>query len=454
VKILTAAQMRETDRRTVEWGIPFEVLMENAGTRVVEFMEQRFAPLAAHHVVIVVGKGNNGGDGLVIARLLKVRRVDVIRDPGEITPEMRFATLVVDALLGTGLTGAPREPHAALINEINTGFPSAKVISVDIPSGLVSDSADTTWPHVRADFTVTFTAPKLANILQPAASACGELVIAQIGSAPEMCQSDLNLSQPDKFRHLFAKRNPMAHKGSFGHVLVVGGAPGKTGAANMAGFAALRAGAGLVTICSSEQPRYPELMWQPLDSFDPSKISVLAVGPGLGNSTLAGHVVQSCTQPTVLDADALNSIAGQPLPRGRNLILTPHPGEMSRLTGMTVANIETDRIGTARNFATQNDVVLVLKGRNTLIAFPDGEVFVNTTGNPAMAKAGSGDILTGLIAGLLAQFPQDARSVVPAAVWLHGRCGDLGVADFGEKCLIATDLLNYLPKAMEECAPL
>jgi len=221
----------------------------------------------------------------------------------------------------------------------------------------------------------------------------------------------------------------------------------------MAGISALRAGAGLVTVCSSAQPPYPELMWQPLDQFDPTAKTVLAVGPGLGISPLPASLMKHCQQPTVLDADALNSIVGNPLPRDRNLILTPHPGEMARLTGLTVAQVEADRMGVARQFAVGNNVTLVLKGRNTLIAFPDGEVFVNTTGNPGMATGGSGDILTGLIAGLLAQFPNDTRAVVPAAVWLHGRCGDLGVIELGEKCLIATDLLRYLPKAMEECAP-
>ena len=479
MKVLTAAEMREVDRRTVEAGIPGIVLMENAAHRVVEYLARRFAPLAEQRIVMLCGKGNNGGDGLVVARQLYTRfrpatldvvlaaeapasQIELLRATGcpvgtSIEPRMRAATLVIDALLGTGLTGPPREPYAGYIQEIVAGFPGAKVVAVDIPSGLASDGAHTAWPHVRAHATVTFTAPQPAHVLEPNAAAVGELVIAPIGTRAELCVSPLSLGGPSDFAHLFRPRKRTGHKGDYGHVLVVGGAAGKTGAAAMTGIAALRAGAGLVTVCSAEPPPVLELMWEPLGDLDSilrnaAGKTVLAVGPGLGTSTPVARIVEQCAQPVVLDADALNSLAGGALPTGERLVLTPHPGEMSRLTGQPVSTIQQDRVAVSRGFATRHGVSLVLKGANTLTAFPDGEVWVNPTGGPAMATGGSGDILTGLIAGLLAQFPDDARMATVAAVWLHGRAGDYAAKELGEKGVIATDLLKFLPWAMAECA--
>ncbi|MBM3739490.1 MAG: NAD(P)H-hydrate dehydratase [Acidobacteria bacterium] len=469
--ILTAAEMREADRRTVELGIPDPVLMENAGQRVVEFLEERFGPLSAHRIVVLCGKGNNGGDGLVVARQLHTRfqprSLDVVlaADPpaniatlracgcpvaSELTPVMRAATLVVDALLGTGLNGPPREPFAELIDLINSGFPLAKVVAVDLPSGMASDEPVTPWRHVRADATVTFTSPQPAHFLEPNASACGEVRVSPIGTPPELLRTRLAVITPDLIRPLFAPRAVTAHKGDFGHVLVIGGAPGKTGAAGMAGIAALRAGAGLVSVAASSHAGFaPELMTEPLGHFQTANKTVLAVGPGLGsNAPWLAQLVQDAEQPVVLDADALNLLAGKKLPKGKRLILTPHPGEMSRLAARLTAEIQRDRTGVAREFASSHDLMLVLKGRNTLVALPDGMVFVNPTGGPAMATGGSGDILTGLIAGLAAQFPDDLTHAVLAAVWLHGRSGDLAAAELGEKPVIATDLLRFLPAAI------
>jgi hydroxyethylthiazole kinase-like uncharacterized protein yjeF len=480
MRILTAAQMREADRRTIEAGIPELVMMENAGHRVVEYIERRFAPIASQRIVVLCGKGNNGGDGLVIARQLHTRfqphsldvvlaesapvsQIGLLRAAGcevhaTIEPRMRAATLVIDALLGTGLAGPPRGPYIELIHEINEGFPAARVVAVDIPSGLASDQAETPWPHVRADATITFTAPKPAQVLEPNASACGELTISQIGTAPGLCVSQLGLARAEDFAPLFRRRTRSAHKGDFGHVLIVGGAGGKSGAAAMAGLAALRAGAGLVTVCSAEPPHAPELMWEPLGGLTVIERaaggkSVLAIGPGLGAGAPVRAIVERLEQPMVLDADALNTLAVEGVPGGERFILTPHPGEMSRLTGKPTTEIQRDRIATARQFATRNSVTLVLKGANTLTAYPDGEMVVNTTGSPAMATGGSGDILTGLLAGLLAQFPSETRLATAAAVWLHGRAGSYAARELGEKCVIATDLLKYLPYAMEECAP-
>jgi NAD(P)H-hydrate epimerase len=234
---------------------------------------------------------------------------------------------------------------------------------------------------------------------------------------------------------------------------VIGGSRGKTGSVAMSGLAALRAGAGLVTVASSGGSLALELMTESLDDFNLEKSAagktVIAIGPGLGmNRELVQRVMQETTVPLVIDADALNSIAGTDFQgRGDQTILTPHPGEMARLTGSKV----TDRLETARGFARERNVCIVLKGYRTLIAFPDGRVWINPTGSPAMATGGTGDVLTGLTAGMVAQFPGDVRTAVRAAVWLHGRAGEIGAAELTEQCLIATDLLHYLPKAIREC---
>lgn len=512
MKVLTAAQMRDVDRRTMELGIPGLVLMENAGQRVVEFLAGRFAPLDAHRILVLCGKGNNGGDGMVVARQLFTRfhprSLDVVlfaapedlkgdaeanyRMLGacgcpvwrEITPEMRAATVIVDALLGTGVSGPATGAALAAIREINVNFPLAKVVAVDIPSGMPSDAAHPLGEQARADYTITFTAPKPAQVLAPNCDGCGELRVAPIGSPEELWDTNasvfLSLVEPGLFASLLAPRPRMSHKGSFGHVLVLGGSSGKTGAAAMAGLAALRVGAGLVTVASAQSAipviagHAPELMTEPLPenesggiglaAFDYGRLAlvadrknVFALGPGLGThpDTVAfvRRVVADYPQPMVIDADGLNALAGSPwTAAGRLRVLTPHPGEMARLTGQSVAAIEADRVTAARSFALERAVVLVLKGYRSLIAFPDGRVWVNPTGGPAMAKGGAGDILTGLMAGLLAQFSDTPDVAVAAAVYLHGLAGQNAAREMGDKTVIATDLLAYLPRAMEECA--
>jgi hydroxyethylthiazole kinase-like uncharacterized protein yjeF len=503
MKILTAQEMREVDRRTIEAGIPGIVLMENAGHRVVEFLAERFAPLSEQRVVVLCGKGNNGGDGLVIARQLHTRfqpaslHVVLLADPEElkgdaalnlamlraaggrvepaIPPEARAATLVIDALLGTGMNGAAAGRMLQGIQEINHGFPLAKVVAVDIPSGMPGDSGEPTGDCARADYTVTFTAPKVAHAMPPNCDHTGELIVGAIGTPPTFLE-DVRLEQvePSMFADLLAPRQKSGHKGTYGHVLVVAGSRGKTGAAAMAGIAALRVGAGLVTVASTVSSigaissHAPELMTEPLPETESGTIalndrleglakgkSVVAMGPGLGRApqiaTMVNGLAKTFEGAMVLDADALlgHVLLGQ---NSRLRILTPHPGEMARLTGKTVAEIQADRIGAARAYATGHSVTVVLKGQRTLIAFPDGRVWINPTGTPAMGKGGSGDILTGLISGLLAQFPERADQAVAAAVYLHGLAGERGAQALGEMCLLATDLLQYLPDAMEECA--
>ncbi len=508
MKILTAAQMREVDRRTIEAGIPGIVLMENAGHRVVEFLAETFAPLDRQRIVILCGKGNNGGDGLVVARQLFTRfrpaelhvvltappeelkgdaaqNYRMLRLVGcptarEITPAMRRATLVLDALLGTGLQGPAAGPMREWIREINTGFPLAKVVAVDIPSGVESDAAETPGEAVQADYTVTFTAPKVAQILPPNCRRVGRLRVAPIGSPPEMYENDdsifLSLAEAGEFAELFAPRVPWSHKGDFGHLLVLAGSRGKSGAAAMAGLAALRAGAGLVTVASAASAlpliasHAPELMTEALPETGEGAVAegaferlaalaenkdVLAIGPGLGTHpetvALVRRLVERLPHPMVIDADGLNALAGFPFQAaGRVRILTPHPGEMARLAGISTREVQADRVGVARDFAQRRQVVLVLKGYRTLVASPEGAVRVNPTGGPGLASGGAGDILTGAIAGLLAQFPAQPARAAAAGVYLHGLAGDLGAARTGEQALIATDLLKHFPRAMRE----
>jgi NAD(P)H-hydrate epimerase len=393
----------------------------------------------------------------------------------EIPAEARTATLVLDALLGTGVSGAATGPMLEAIREINHGFPLAAVVAVDIPSGMPSDSGEPSGEFARADYTVTFTAPKVALAMPPNCDHIGELVVGAIGSPPELyADARLELVEPAMFRELLAPREPSGHKGTYGHALVVAGSRGKTGAAAMSGLAALRAGAGLVTVASAASAiaeiasHAPELMTEPLRETESGSIalnadlqalakgkSVVAMGPGLGRAPHIAAMVHALAEafegPMVLDADALvGQVSGFPHIR----ILTPHPGEMARLTGKTTSEIQADRIGAARSYASGHGVTLVLKGQRTVIAFPDGRVWINPTGTPAMGTGGTGDILTGLIAGLLAQFPERTDQAVAAAVYLHGLAGQLGAQALGEKCLIATDILQYLPDAMEECADL
>ena len=477
MKVVTGEQMREVDRLTVEDGVPSIALMENAAHRVVEEMIREFDPIDRQNIVILCGKGNNGGDGLALARLLHEYQVGRLRvvlaaDPSEykgdaadnlrrvqeigINPvfeipaklrERREVNVVVDALLGTGLKGPPTGRTAELIRATRE-FPQAKIVAVDLPSGLGGGG-----DCVRADITVTFTAPKVEHYLAPGAEEhVGRLVVSQIGTPPWLIPGGLEVSAPGDFRHLFRPRKRESNKGDFGHVLIVGGAPGKTGAAAMAGLAALRAGAGLVTVgCSDSSRLAPELMSEPFDHFTLDRKTVLAVGPGLGiDRDLVSKLLKDAKIPMVIDADALNSIAGTDF-RGRGVetVLTPHPGEMARLLGVDRVS-ERDRLDIARKFAQERNACLVLKGYRTLIALPDGNVWINTSGSPAMATGGTGDILTGMIAGMIAQFPREIDAAVRAAVWLHGRAGQLGAEELTEQCLIATDLLHYLPKAIRE----
>jgi NAD(P)H-hydrate epimerase len=362
---------------------------------------------------------------------------------------------------------------------------AAPIVAVDIPSGADADAMrpaagtvsteKSSTEKTRADAVVTFTAPRPAHVF--AALTSGPTVIAPIGSPPEAIVSHfgLNLSAPPDFAALLAPRARDANKGSYGHVLVIGGSLGKTGAAAMAGFAALRAGAGLSTVATpisllaTVAGFHPELMTEPLAETKDGTISVqavgmgldalldrktLAIGPGISrNSETADFVRTIVTRGDkllVVDADALNAfegVANKLNGRGRTVVITPHPGEMARLTGLPIAEIQANRLDVARNFAREHELIVVLKGHRTLIAAPDGTVWVNPTGNPGMATGGTGDVLTGMVAGLLAQHPQRALEATALAVYLHGLAGDLARESVGENSLVATDLVRFLPQA-------
>jgi NAD(P)H-hydrate epimerase len=527
MEILTSTEMGAADRRTAEqFGVPLAELMENAGTAVARFCLGRYP--AAERVLVLCGKGNNGGDGFVAARVLAEAGVDVAvlllaredevkgeaDHPSEqtrrgpraaalarlraqapsvaiwpVTGEAALAAasgaiasaeLLIDAVVGTGfkppLRGLPAALRELVVNS------AAPVVAVDLPSGWDADSLEQAAQDAfRADAVVTFTAPKLAHVFgHLTRSAFGPVVVAQIGSPAEAIVSAGNLSWAGASKAIARQpREVNANKGKYGHVLVVGGSYGTAGAPSMASLAALRAGAGLVTaavpksILELVAGVAPELMLAPLREgpegalslenlatdglkalLKAKKISVVALGPGLSTKAEAPEFVRSfvadCSLPMVIDADALNAFEGKAEllnGSGRTLVLTPHPGEMARLTGLTVAAVEADRIHLARSFATQHKLTLVLKGWRTLIAHPDGRVAVNTSGNPAMAKGGSGDILTGIVAAMLAQFPNDAARAVEAAVALHGLAADFAARAMDEHTVLATDTLAHLSDA-------
>ena len=522
MKILTAQQMREVDRVSIEeLGIPGLQLMENAGVSVVCLIEEKFPALWHERVVVLCGKGNNGGDGFVVARLLMGKtkipvRVILLADPASLKGDARVnfdkflklgqkpvvatdaigwqtarvelseCTFIVDAILGTGLEGPVKGFLLDVIRDLNLNFASIPTVAVDMPSGLPSDTGASNGESLTARYTVTFTAPKWSQIFPPNSERVGELRIAFIGTPPSVYRDDpniyMNLLAKECLTWVGAKRRAESHKGSYGHVLVVAGSLGKSGAAALSGIAALRSGAGLVTIATASSAlnavtaASPVLMTEPLpeteigsislSAFNRDRIqsiasgkSVIAIGPGVSThpDTVAfvRRVVKEFSQtPIVIDADGLNAFADAVDlldGNGRHLILTPHPGEMARLTGLSTKRIQENRVEVAREFAMRHKVYLVLKGYRTLVASPSGQVFVNPTGNPGMSTAGTGDVLTGIIAGLLAQHPNEAvEKVVCAAVYWHGTAADVVASQRGELCLIATDLFDAMPEALRQ----
>jgi hydroxyethylthiazole kinase-like uncharacterized protein yjeF len=512
MRVLTSAQMREADRRTIEEiGIPSIVLMENAGRQIVAAMEAMYQDLADRRVTVLAGRGNNGGDGFVVARTLAQRDVEVsvfllgrvadVRGDARTNlevlgrlgmtvveiadgsawelhlSEIRDSTLIVDAIFGTGLSAPVEGLIETVIADVNaSGIP---VVAVDLPSGLSADSPEPIGASVEAGVTVTLAAPKLPLVLPPGELRAGDIVIADIGIPAAVIDAvggpRMELLTRAAMRALITPRAADTHKGDYGHVLVVAGSPGKTGAAHLAALGTLRTGAGLVTVATPGSCQQilagmaPEYMTEPLaecgDGLSSSEVDrvlelardVIVIGPGLGGKTgtrtFIQQLVDRATCPLVVDADGLNAFAGAPERltgrEGRDVIVTPHPGEMGRLVGMSTDEVQARRVDVARNFAASHHVYVVLKGHRTLVATPDERVFINPTGNPGMATAGSGDVLAGMIGALVAQL-LDAEAACKLSVYLHGVAGDLAETALGDMSMIAGDLVGHIGDAILE----
>jgi hydroxyethylthiazole kinase-like uncharacterized protein yjeF len=505
MRIVSAEEMRAIDRSTSErFGVSSLTLMENAGVAVADHVLAQHA--AAGRIVVFCGKGNNGGDGFVAARRLHQRgkkvQVILLADPGELRgdaaamfgklPSPAIAVhsseelkgerlqlslhgdLYLDAVLGTGFKAPVSGLYAEAIAIMNAS--QVPVIAVDIPSGADADAVGPqTGTIARADAIITFTAPRPAHVFSLLTA--GPTFVAEIGSPPEAIIStlQLNVITARDIAPLVEPRPAESNKGNYGHALVIGGSLGKAGAGAMAGMAVLRAGAGLSTVATPKSVLgtvsgfHPELMTEPLPETDSGTIStsardrieelakgktVLAIGPGVSRDSQTAEMVRGLVArlrlPMVVDADGLNAFEGRTGElngKGRTLVITPHPGEMARLAGCSIADVQKDRLGTARKFAREHELIVVLKGHRTLVVQPDGEAWVNTTGNPGMATGGTGDILTGMVAGMIAQHSTEAFAAVLAAVHLHGLAGDVMRERVGEHSLVATDLLKGLPEA-------
>ena len=513
MRILNAAQMREADRFTIEdIGIASLVLMENAGRQVVAAIETAHEARLSGRVAVLCGRGNNGGDGFVVARTLIQRGVDaavfvigsvaeirgdaranldilgrlnvtVVEIGDEQTWELHFSeisqcTLIVDAIVGTGLKAPLGGMMETVVADVNaSGIP---IVAVDLPSGLSADTPHLIGDCIDASMTVTLAAPKLPLVLPPAEAHAGDVVIADIGIPSEVLDGlggpHIELLTPEQLRPLVEPRTADSHKGDFGRVTIVADSRGKTGAAYLAGIGALRSGAGLVTIATPASclpivaSMGPEFMTEALPEAKDGAVAagaiekvlelrhdVIACGPGLGRGPGVADFVRALVEradiPLVLDADAITVFADDPSRlvgrEERDVIITPHPGEMARLIGSTIDEVQSNRIDVASEFASTHHVYVVLKGHRTIIATPEGHIFINPTGNAGLATGGTGDVLTGMIAAWLAQL-LDAEAACRLAVFLHGAAGDLAEAREGQVAMTATDVLLHLGEALNQ----
>jgi NAD(P)H-hydrate epimerase len=510
MRVLSRDQMREADRQTIEdLGVSGDVLMERAGRQVAAAIAPAFGTAAGLRVTVLCGRGNNGGDGFVAARVLQddgaAPRVFIAGLAADVRGDARHmldrllaaggrvlevpdeaawdagrdsaldADVIVDALTGTGLVVPIDGLMRVMVEDVNAaGVP---VVSVDLPSGLSADRHHPIGPAIAAAMTVTFAAPKLPLVAPPADRLAGALVVADIGIPASVIEGlpgpRIHWITSGDARARLPVRAADSNKGDYGRVVIVAGSRGRTGAAALAGLAALRSGAGLVTIATPASclatvaAHAPEFMTeglpetaggtaaeQALPRVLAIRADVVAVGPGLGRAAsttaLVHGLIDAVEGPLVLDADALNALEGDAgrLARraGRVTVVTPHPGEMARLTGLTVAGVQADRLEVARQFAADHGVVVVLKGHRTVVAVPGGGLSINSTGNPGMATGGTGDVLTGMIAAWLGQIPHPADAAA-VAVFLHGLAGDLAADAIGETALIASDLIAHLGEA-------
>lgn len=508
MKVVTGQVMQSMDQRAiVEFGVPGLALMERAGTACADAISARFGDGVGKKAVIVAGKGNNGGDGFVISRVLSQRgweapvlllaapeavtgdaAANLERlDPGVVTalPQgfsgqehlLESATVVVDALLGTGINSEVGGGYGEAIDIVNAcGVP---VVAVDIPSGIDAGSGRVLGRAVRAELTVSFALAKLGNVLHPGAELGGRLAVADIGM-PQVVIDEApgyEYVNDESARGMIRKRSVLAHKGSNGHCLIIAGSAGKTGAAAMAAQSALRSAAGLVSLAIPAalnpvlESKTTEAMTIPIGREDKEYFlagaldellsvakgkDAVALGPGLGTAPSTVYLVHSLLAlleaPLVIDADGLNAVAAAPelllKRRGRVTLLTPHPGEMARLTGLSIPQVEADRIGCARDFAARFQVYLVLKGARSIVAAPDGGVSINGSGNPGMATGGMGDVLTGVIAALLGQ-GYHPFAAARLGTFLHGYAADLLVEEMGTRGMVATDVQEALPRAQQ-----
>ena len=504
--LVTAQTMRELDRAAIgDYGIPGAVLMENAGAGAVRAILEKWPSI--RRVAIVSGSGNNGGDGYVIARHLINRGVEAVtflmadrekirgdarinldvlarmnaplasvkseKDLERLRAGLSAYDLIVDAVFGTGLAKELTGIHAKCVEVLNSA--NLPICAVDIPSGLCSDTGRPLGCATRADLTCTYGLRKIGQVIYPGAEYVGKLVLVDIGLPRDMVErlaGQNRLLSASYVRGLLPSRKPDAHKGDFGHLLVVAASPGKTGAAAMCAEAAVRSGAGLVTVAVPAslnailEVKITEAMtlpiadggsgyiaseaWRDMDGAV-KRATALAIGPGiateLGTKEFFFELIAKTKTPMVIDADGLNILATKPTAlkkSGARTVLTPHPGEMARLLGISNAEVQADRIGAARMLAEKTGATVLLKGARTIVAAPDGVIAVNPTGNAGMASGGTGDVLTGIIGALLAQGlkPFDAAC---AGAWIHGRAGDIAALDIGEISLKAGDLIDALP---------
>jgi hydroxyethylthiazole kinase-like uncharacterized protein yjeF len=507
--VVTPDEMRAIDRIAIEdFGIPGHVLMENAGRGTFRVIEELVGPVVGLRALVICGRGNNGGDGFVVARYLESRGADVtvyllaekrdvsgdartymevaerldidiveLTDEGQlglIEVELEDADIVVDAIFGTGFKGDVEGIPGAVIELINDS--DAAVIAIDIPSGVSGADGSAARASVFADATATMCLPKAGLVLYPGRAQCGEIWLVDIGTPPSaLDEREIRTHLVDDYDvlSLLPWTPPDAHKGTCGRVLVIAGSRGMTGAAALTSMAALRAGAGLVTLAVPEtlnsilEEKVTEVITRPLPdtgsgTFAASalgeirslleEVDALALGPGISThpetAALVRSLVENVSLPTVIDADGINNLAGSiDLIKGRTgLVITPHPGELARLLGTTIPEIQRDRIAAARSTAERLGVALLLKGAPTVVAIPTGEAWINTTGNPGLASGGTGDVLTGILAGLLARglAPHEAAMM---AAYLHGLAADLVIAETSEESLIAGDVLDALPDA-------
>jgi NAD(P)H-hydrate epimerase len=513
MKLLTAEQMQEIDRRAInEFLIPGLVLMENAGLRVLETIEGLTGELCNAKIIILAGKGNNGGDGLVLGRHLinAGARVDtfLLGEPQSLSSDayvnysilekmtgslfplrsdedldrlmiaLLSVDLIVDAIYGVGFRGILDDFETRIAQMVN--WSQAPVVAVDIPSGVEANTGKVHGVAIKANHTVTFGFPKLGLVLEPGRDYVGTLTVADISIPRALLEDDefkLNLIGEAMIKRLFKPRMAESHKGTYGHALVIGGSRGMTGAVVMASYGALRTGAGLVTVALPEslvhiiEASVMEVMSHPLPETSEASISmeafpaienllgtvsVCAIGPGMSRyqeaNAILRFVLEKSRVPILIDADGLNALEGDvailkdaQVP----IVITPHPGEMSRLTGLAVEEIQSNRLEIARKYAADWGVTVVLKGNQTVVAGPSGEVFININGNPGMATAGSGDVLSGIILGLMAQGLKPQSAAV-AGVYVHGCAGDRAAAITGQRALVAGDLLHHLPYILHE----